>query len=120
MSQKQEIERLVSKLHDEDIHTRASAAWSLGWMMVEEAEGAVPALILALQDPEPRVRAAVADVLGKIGIDSEDVVSVLIQALQDPDLWVRGIAKDVLKRIKIPAASEAINNFQQQNSGYFE
>ena len=89
MSQKQEIERLVSKLHDEDIHTRASAAWSLGWMMEEEAEDAVPALILALQDPEPRVRAAVADVLGKIGIDSEDVVSVLIQALQDPEPEVR-------------------------------
>ena len=98
MSQKQEIERLISKLHDEDINTRASAAWSLGWMMEEEVEDAVPALILALQDLEPRVRAAVADVLGKIGIDSEDVVPVLIQALQDPDLWVRGIVADVLEK----------------------
>ena len=72
----------------------------------------MPALILTLKDPDWSVRGSAADALGRIGIGLEDAVPALIQALQDPDLWVRGIAKDVLKRIKIPAASEAINDFQ--------
>ena len=33
MSQKQEIERLISKLQDEDKDARASVAWTLGWMV---------------------------------------------------------------------------------------
>ena len=60
MSQKQEIEKLISKLQDEDKDSRASVVWTLGWMVEEEVVDAEPALIQALQDSNPEVRAAVA------------------------------------------------------------
>ena len=60
MSQKQEIEKLISKLQDEDKDARASVVWTLGWMVEEEVVDAEPALIQALQDSNPEVRAAVA------------------------------------------------------------
>ena len=50
-------------MQDEDKDARASVAWTLGWMVKEEVVGAVPALILALQDPEPKVRVAVVGAL---------------------------------------------------------
>ena len=110
---------MKKSLQDPDPEVRASVAFALGKIEIG-SEGTVPALILTLKDPDWSVRGSAADALGRIGTGLEDAVPALIQALQDPDLWVRGIAKDVLKRIKIPAASEAINNFQQQNSGNFE
>ncbi len=88
MSQKQEIERLISKLQDEDKDARASVAWTLGWMVEEEVVDAVPALILALQDPEPKVRVAVAGALGRMEgvVDPEPA---LVRALQDSNPEVR-------------------------------
>ena len=67
MSQKQEIEKLISKLQDEDKDARASVVWTLGWMVEEEVVDAEPALIQALQDSNPEVRAAVAVTLGGKG-----------------------------------------------------
>ena len=51
---------------------------------------AVPALIQALQNPDPEVRLSTARVLGQIGEGAVDAVPALIQLLQDEDETVRG------------------------------
>ena len=64
--QKQEIEKLVSELQDQDKNIRYNAARALG-LIGEGAVSAVPTLMQALQDQDSNVRANTAEALGNIG-----------------------------------------------------
>ena len=50
------------------------------------AKDAVPAVIKALEDEDPKVRGKVATALGVIGRDDDDVVRALINVLEDEDV----------------------------------
>ncbi len=58
---------------------------------------AVPVLIDALGDEEPRVRLAIIDILGEIG--ERDAIPALTGALRDPEWRVRWQAADALGRM---------------------
>ena len=57
--------------------------------LVEMGEPAVPALVLALKDPEARVRNAAASALWGLGPKAHDAVPTLAEALADNDDGVR-------------------------------
>ena len=80
---------------------RASAAYLLGYC----GRSAVPALIVALGDPEPGVRQWAARALGRIGPEAEDAVPALIKSLGDPYRPVHAPASLALSRIGKPAVA---------------
>jgi HEAT repeat protein len=70
-------------------------------------EAVLPALLEALRDPEPIVRARVASALGDLGPEARDAVYPLVEALRDPDSSVRNSAASALGQIG-PAARPAM------------
>ena len=63
---------------------------------------ALPALIEALDDPNPRVRVAVAEALGKFNMHG--VVPGLVKSLNDPDIPFKKAANASLEKIGTPEA----------------
>jgi HEAT repeat protein len=96
------LKNLVVALKDEDRGVRQSVEYTLEtinphWMKTEGAKEAIPALVEALKDENPRVRAHTADALGLI----KDVSALepLVTALIDRESLVRATAKRALKEI---------------------
>jgi HEAT repeat protein len=87
---------------DEDLSVRAGATIALGQMKVEQA---VPTLVAALKDANPRIRGATAGALETIGSRSTDP-QPLIDALRDSEWGVRYWAARALGKIG-PGAHEA-------------
>jgi HEAT repeat protein len=84
-------------LTDRTVAVRKQSAQSLGHIVSEQDDGpttaaAARALVLALRDQDPAVRAEVADALGQIGPDPDVAVPALLPAADDDDEWVRGAA----------------------------
>ena len=73
---------------------------------------AVPALIEALQDAEGFVRASAADALGSIGESAIDAAPALIKTLQDPE--VRWHAEGALTKIGKGAVPALIQALQDE------
>jgi HEAT repeat protein len=63
---------------------RSNAAYALG-SIGEAAVAAIPALMEALDDPEPYTRNTAANALGLIGPGAADAVPAIIRMLDDPD-----------------------------------
>jgi HEAT repeat protein len=70
--------------------------------LLELGPPVVPAILPFLQEPEPSIRLAIADVLGLIGGDA--AVAPLQAATQDRDPDVAAAAKRALERLKLNAA----------------
>ncbi len=70
-------------------------------------EAAVPQLIAALSDADPRVRAQAGRALARIGPPAKEAVPILTQRLDDPDEDVRQAAARALGQIG-PAAADAV------------
>lgn len=100
------ISALINSLKDESAEVRRGAAFGLD----EAGESAVPALIEASQDQEPRVRIFAIQALGKIG--SESAISAINAALQDEDEDVRTSAAGALGDSGIQSA---ISNLQNED-----
>lgn len=86
----------VRRLTAADSGTRARAASALGEM---RARAAVPALVRALDDTDPRVRRAVVEALGRFGPDAKAAVPALTRALSDGNAEIRVSAQRTLERI---------------------
>jgi HEAT repeat protein len=84
--------------------------------LVEMGEPAVPALILALKDPEARVRSAAASALWGLGPKARNAVPTLAEALADNDEGVRlgvvmaleSVGRDAAAAV--PALSRAVRD----------
>lgn len=63
----------------------------------------VPALILALQNPDPQIRQKAADHLGKLSIEAKEAIPSLTKALQDPENTVRASAAYALGEMGLEA-----------------
>jgi HEAT repeat protein len=92
-------------LTDRAVAVRKQAAQSLGRIVSKRDDGpttteAASALVQALLDNDPAVRAAVADALGRIGPESEVAVTALLRSSDDDDEWVRGAAVAALGLIQ--------------------
>jgi hypothetical protein len=70
-------------------------------------EAAVPALVGALSDPDPKVRLQAARALARIGPPAKDAVAALTRALDDSDVAVRANAARALGQIG-PEARNAV------------
>lgn len=99
-------------LHDDDVQLRENAALALSllagawfdpsWSKLD-IKTALPALVVALHDSEPNVRAWSAQAIGEIGPDAESAVPELITLLSDPDEGSRNSACIALRGIGPPA-----------------
>jgi HEAT repeat protein len=69
---------------------------------------AIPSLVAALKNKEGAVRAASAEILGKMGSAAKDAVPDLIEALNDEDQSVGEKVKAALGEIKDPRAIEPL------------
>jgi HEAT repeat protein len=76
-------------------YTRNNAAYSIA-RMGPAAKAAVPALILALKDPEASVRFPVCIALREIGPDAREAVPALTEALADRSDDVAAMARRAL------------------------
>src|SRR5437870_1058567 len=74
----------LKQIRDRDATNRYHAAHALG-EMGPSVQGALPALIKALDDPHVTVRWEAAQALAKFGPAAEDAVPVLRHCLSDPE-----------------------------------
>ncbi|MBM4127795.1 MAG: HEAT repeat domain-containing protein [Nitrospira sp.] len=88
---RQAMDRFVLSLGRSDLHIKRDAAAALG-SLGPLAKPAVPALIRALDDPDPLVRDRVTRSLGQIGIPERAVSAALLRSLKDSDRLVRHTA----------------------------
>ena len=107
---------LARALQDDDVQLRKNAALALtvlagSWFNPSSAKldikSALPALIEALRDSEPHVRAWSAQAIGEIGPDAESAVPELIALLSNHDEGSRNSACIALRGIG-PAAKAAL------------
>ncbi len=106
-----DINSHIEQFRDEDESNDPQAIDAL----VKIGEGAVSELLGVLKDPDARVRASAAKVLGKIGSESEEkavaIASSLVDSLNDPNQEVRRAAAEALGRIgslAVPKLAEAL------------
>jgi len=102
------VAALVAGLEDSRVEERIKAAKGLKDLR-ESARGALPALVRALDDPDPNVRLPVMGSLSYMGAQSKSAVPKLIAILKDKQAgdFVRFSAGGCLQFIG-PAAEEAL------------
>jgi HEAT repeat protein len=129
------VRALTKELTAQDARARARAAAAIGdlaappeWIFIScwgpdppphvvrpwVGKRALPALVEALRDKEPQVRAAAAHTVVRIGPSAISAVSALTSAVRDSDAAVREAATQALKRID-PAAARRVG--VRQNTG---
>lgn len=99
------VERISQYLAHKDPEVRA---YSLRAVAAIQAIHAVPTLLNALKDKQPRVRRAAIQGLEPLAEASPDVLPAFIRSLKDRDPRVRMAAIDALSRAETPRAYEAI------------
>lgn len=97
------LTELIDDLGDPVAGVRLRAATALQ----KAGAKALPALIAALKDDDPRFRAAVLDVLGRIGADAGEAVPAVVEQLKGADPAVRTAAAAALGKIG-PAAKAGV------------
>ncbi len=85
------VDRNIRLLRGKDAGERVAAVIALGELGTR-ARKAVPALLIALDDPEPMVRERAAEALGKIGASDKKTILSLIGRFADEDPFVAGKA----------------------------
>jgi hypothetical protein len=102
------LDQVKAKILDKrgDPEFRIGVMYVLVSIGTHETVSAIPPLISALSDSEPRVRRTAAEVLGKYGRHAESAVPALRQALADEDADVRQRASDALLSILVAPAPE--------------
>lgn len=94
---------LLEALHSHDVQTRALAASAFGATGPMSSD-VPPALILATQDPSPRVRLSAIEALGRVRPAAPDSVAAFTTALRDSESSVRLGALQSLARAWVRAA----------------
>jgi HEAT repeat protein len=92
------IETLIEKLQDPDQFVRIHVATLLG-SMGEDAEAAVPALIVLLETGDVQDRRLAALTLGEIGPAAEDALPALLETADDEDEGLATKALEAIERI---------------------
>lgn len=87
--------------------SRDSGSWSTSRALEEiHTEAAIPTLLEALENQNPRIRSSAAKSLGKLG--NRTVIPQLLQRLHDPDFFVRSNALEALGRLGNEATAPAL------------
>jgi HEAT repeat protein len=88
------LPRIISMLDEQDERVRGNAASAL-WMIgvPDPSRALLGKLMMMLQgDPSPRVRADVANAIGKVGVGTPEIVPALVRAMDDQAKDVRHFA----------------------------
>lgn len=96
------LPEIIKAITSGDSETRVAAMAILASIGAEHDRPAIPALIEALGDADPRVRRAAAETLGKLASIAAPAVPALRQALEDDDQDVRLNASEALLAIVAP------------------
>ncbi|AGW14950.1 HEAT repeat domain-containing protein [Megalodesulfovibrio gigas] len=97
----QELDRLVHNLQTGDETVRRYAAEDLGSLGLE---GAVPALVTALEDPVVAVREAAAEALGVIG--GRETARRVVPLMASEEVPLRNISFEILEALSLDALEE--------------
>jgi HEAT repeat protein len=92
------VELLVDSAHS---HTREHGAMIIG-AFGSRAAPAVPALVRALDDPIPEVRAAAAEAIGRVGPTAADAAAALGRHISDPSPAVRLKVVEATLNVRAP------------------
>jgi len=111
-SRAQKIQKHITQLRDADATIRAHAAEELGRI----GEPAVPALIDALRDGNPSLRASAVWKLSEIGKPVKQIVPALIRALGDESEPVGVAASTALVEMGEPAVPFLIDALNDANA----
>lgn len=98
---------LTAGLQAPDAFARRTAAQRIG-LLEQEASGAIPALLTALGDSDPQVRAAVLYALGKVDVSGTRSSPFVAQRLADDDAEVRVEAGRALCRMGLKSGLDAL------------
>ncbi len=112
-----------AKLTDADPVVRRRAAYALSQLDAVAAKHAVGALLEALGDTESRVRARVAQALGKVGPAARTAGPALLELLRDPRGPVRASAARALAqvaeaRLAVPGLVQLLHDPEVPVRGY--
>jgi len=88
---------LFKLLKDEDNLTRNNAA--TGLLMISPGQEFIPLLVSNMDNPDPRVRSVIAQVLGEQRDHTNEVCPALLKLTKDQDPNVRESANGALKKI---------------------
>ncbi|HEV7224478.1 MAG TPA: HEAT repeat domain-containing protein [Pirellulales bacterium] len=91
---------LLRSLASDNAKARADAAKAISQLDGEKIAAATQALMKALGDSDPFVRAYMALALGKLDKPDPKIIAALAKLLTDPEARVRGIAVRSLRRLK--------------------
>ncbi|MDJ0523207.1 MAG: HEAT repeat domain-containing protein [Planctomycetota bacterium] len=94
---------LLVLLQDEDADVRKRAAE----LLARHGDTSIPALLRALQDPEPGVRRAATKSLSALGVKAADVMAQMLAMLEGPDRRAAVAAAQAIARFG-PEASSAL------------
>lgn len=92
------LSSLYNLRHSSNANSRASAAWTLGYIG-KAADMSIPSLVRAANDSSAHVRASALDALSKFGSDALATTNVIIRALNDPERRVRKAATNALNQL---------------------
>jgi HEAT repeat protein len=96
------LPELTRAMRASDAELRTAAIGAVGAVGANEGRSAIPALIEALSDTDPRVRQMAAKTLGKFGTAARGAVESLNLALEDSDTDVQKAASEALLNIRWP------------------
>jgi HEAT repeat protein len=101
------VPKIIRLLHSPDSSIRSSAAYTLGYLGIEELETVGPQLMDSLKDPEEIVRSEAVEALGQLGYNPalEAIKSLLIN---DSSPLVRASAAETLGYLGEPEALETL------------
>lgn len=99
------IDNLIAKLADPDQFVRIHAATRLG-SMGDDAQAAVPALIVLLGNGDVHDRRLAALTLGEIGPAAEEAIPALLEAGDDDDEGVATMALEAVDNIEMDEIEE--------------
>jgi len=117
LEEPQDLSTALAWLATDDARKRTLAAKALGRQGPSMAE-AVPALLRAIDDPDPMVRSMVASALGKIR--RVEAIPALLACLYDPVVPVRFWSAEALGRIgaAAPGVREALERLAREDEAH--
>ncbi len=96
------IDKMISMVPGAEPELHSSIAWALSIISLEEMEK----LVGELENPNPEIRAAVAEALGRAARDAELCVPALIPHLKDPEMQVRAHSAKALGNMRAAKKAE--------------
>jgi HEAT repeat protein len=108
------VPQLTQLLRHEDKYVRRQAVWALG-KLGPLAAPALPALVVALTDSDPRTASGAAQALGSMGPDAAEAVPALTEAMRGTNIVLCRLAAKALSQIGRPALPQLLAHLRHRD-----